>query len=732
MNAKECIIFLVLLFISFETAAAKDWISIDGSKAGKSFSVQTIESNDQFYKARIIVHGFYDTEISDNNEAFHEISFDFPSNCNKKGEPSLPVINQLFALPIENDLKPAIINEVWTEMTMGKIYPLQESQLENEINNDKFIIDKDIYKRDSYSPFVVNIGEIRIWKGIYCRGVSICPFVYHPTKNTLSVMKEFELRIDYTNAMSRHSASFLSESDKRLFANGNILTADMGQMSNIRNNNDYDYLIITGNCYNIADCQPLMKFCRWKEFKGLKTKVVTTTTAGNNASDIKQYITSEKNNRGIKYVLFVGDYDQIPLYVINDTALHYGLPIKSDYWYGCLDGNSDVLADIPIGRFPTNSVEELSYIVSKSIKYESTPISYYNKVLLVSGYGTSYVDCVNTIKNNYSNTSFTFTTLYGWYSGWNSGTGISTATNSDVINSINSHYNIVNYRGHGVKYAWGESDDYGWNTSNEYFYGTNVNMLSSDINSVFLNMCCFTGDIEYSQCMMKYFLFANNGAAAFVGSTNVSLTDANNIFNQLFYNHLLNNDRNRIGDCILYSHVQNINSLGTNALINAYMYIIGGDPSLEIWTDCPQSFGDIAINANNNTIGVTTTDTQNYDVCIVSEDGNNIDEQTVNGSNFTISVPTSNTYLFLSKNGYALYILYLNVTDNYIQNVTFNENYALYLKNMQINAGHSVTSSKPYGAVIVKDGSKLILKKDYDVILDEGFECQKGGELEIK
>lgn len=51
---------------------------------------------------------------------------------------------------------------------------------------------------------------------------------------------------------------------------------------------------------------------------------------------------------------------------------------------------------------------------------------------------------------------------------------------------------------------------------------------------------------------------------------------------------------------------------------------------------------------------------------------------------------------------------------------------------MQINAGHSVTSSKPYGAVIVKDGSKLILKKDYDVILDEGFECQKGGELEIK
>ena len=79
-------------------------------------------------------------------------------------------------------------------------------------------------------------------------------------------------------------------------------------------------------------------------------------------------------------------------------------------------------------------------------------------------------------------------------------------------------------------------------------------------------------------------------------------------------------------------------------------------------------------------------------------------------------------------------IIYVNVTDSYIQNKVFDntevDNY--YIKDATIGAGYDVTTSVPYGNVIIESGSKLGINKKNGVRIKNGFKCKIGGELQIK
>ena len=83
---------------------------------------------------------------------------------------------------------------------------------------------------------------------------------------------------------------------------------------------------------------------------------------------------------------------------------------------------------------------------------------------------------------------------------------------------------------------------------------------------------------------------------------------------------------------------------------------------------------------------------------------------------------------------YVPRIIYVNVTDSYIQNKEFDNadmDY-YYIKNGLISAGYNVTTSIPYGKVTIKNGTKLSISKKNGVRIKNGFKCEIGGELQIK
>ena len=185
-----------------------------------------------------------------------------------------------------------------------------------------------------------------------------------------------------------------------------------------------------------------------------------------------------------------------------------------------------------------------------------------------------------------------------------------------------------------------------------------------------------------------------------------------------------------LGRLIVLSHIASINSIGTDAIINAVQYLCGGDPSLEIWTKQSDSFENISISNLGNTITIDSDTINSYTINIVSEDGELLNSYNVSGTSSVISAPNSNCYIVLNKKGYAPYVINVNAEDNYIQNNAFSD-CTIYI-NTPIEVGYDVTTTKPYGNVSIEPGGHVILKKGQGVTISNGFECKSGAILEIK
>lgn len=723
---KKVVLFLIFIFLfQIEIKGNPSWIPIDNNKDRQCLSITTIESNENSYKARIEIHGYYDRQISIEGSNYHLLSFDEPTSLNIIGEPALPIISQLIALPKGNDFVVKITNERWTDnIHIGKIMPSQKSVLEKE-KEPPFEIKDSVYEKNVYQTDIVYTGSLQKWRGISNRALTICPVKYMPQKGEMAVLMEFVLEITFNEETTGKK---VFSNDMRLFLNRINTTTYNNEYSFRESSDSYDYLIIAGNISGVLECQALADLQMWKAFKGYKTKLVSTNTIGTTATQIKQFISTEYS-KGIKYVLFIGDSDKIPLYSYYNSDLNKYA--KSDYWYGCMDGNNDLEADICIGRFSTNSLSELSNMVNKTISYENKTRSYGNEVLLVAHYQDApnkYQGCSETIRLCNYNEPVSFTTAYGAFPD----VGGNNATNAFVVNQINANKNIINYRGHGDYNQWWQ-----WNNNLECFYDTQINSLYSSTNDIYFCIACQNGNIHNHTCFMETFMRSNHGAAGIIAATEDTYTLANNYFNHLLFSNLLNGSIYNIGDLNNASHIVNIGSTtgsGHNyAIYNTYSYLCGCDPSLEIWTDNPSTFNNYNLSLNGQSLTINNGSIGGYKVSVVNENGSLAYVINSTSSSCTFSIPSENFYLVLNKHNYIPRVIYVNVSDNYIQNKVFNntiDNY--YIKNATISAGYDVTTSLPYGNVSVESGSKLTIRNSNSVLIKNGFECKIGGELEIK
>lgn len=715
---------LIIITLSFHYGMRGNptWTPIDKSESKRSITITTIESNEKTYKAKVEVHRFYDNCLDIEGATYHKLSFDEPGSLSFIGEPALPIISRLIAIPKGNNFEVKISDEKWTnEISIGHVMPCQKDYLETE-ERPPFEKNEAIYNGDVYQTEKFYVGELQKWRSVNNRALNICPFRYMPREGKMSILKEFILEILFDERAEGHP---LKSSDMHLFLN-RIDTKESEGTNQLRDSNEsYDYLIIAGNIPGVLGCQALADFQKWKAFKGYKTKVVSTITTGTSATQIKQYIANEYP-KGLKYVLLVGDSDKIPLYSFYSSVLSgYA---KSDYWYGCMDGSDDNEGDICIGRFSTNDTTELANMVNKTISYEKKGRNYGNNVLLVANREQNpydYQGCMETIRTcNYVEPK-SFTTAYGA----DASVGGNNATNAFVVNNINEGKNIINYRGHGLENRWLD-----WNVNNESFYDSQINSLNNMTNDVYFCIACLNGNIHNQTCFMETFMRSSHGASGIIAATENTYTLVNHSFNQYLFQKLLNENIYNIGDLNIAAHIANF---GTNYLLsvyNAFSYLCGCDPTLEIWTDNTNVIGECTLYLILNKLLLFSHNVSEYKISVVNEDGSLFSIVNVSGSSCLFNVPNGNFYLVLNKHNYVPRIIYVNVTDSYIQNKAFDDENIeyYYLKNGTISAGYDVTTSIPEGNVSIENGNKLNIDKSGGVIIKNGFKCKLGGTLKIE
>ena len=715
------ILTLLLSLMFGKGAYARTWVSLDGTKEEKPIAAEVLQSDLNGHKIRITIQGFNDDRIVKDGKEYHLPYLDMYEWLTYEGEPSLPTLHQTIAIPEGADIKVTITEEKWTDVEIGKIYPAQRNVKECD-QEPPFTIKESVYQQDVYAPFLVTTGTEWNWCDIRGNTVHVCPFRYYPLENRLAVLTNFVIQIEFSECSDKspvRARDIMRAIDWHIFDNDISsfpVKSDMEKSSP----DDYDYLIIVGNIPSILNSQALQNFVKWKAFKGYKTKVVSTSTTGTSSSNIKNYITNE-SSKGIKYVLFIGDHDKIPLATVSSPVR----TVKSDYWYGCLDGNYDYEADVSIGRFSVSTLAAFQNIVNKTISYESSYHGNYQKTLLVTHKENApgkYQGCCESIRNETYTTPLDFNTAYG--ASVNSGGD--EATNDSVINHINKGMHIINYRGHGDTYCWGYENNY-WNVANELF--TNNDVDNIDSCSIFFNVCCQNGNITEEPCLMEKLTHSENAAVACLAATEDSYTYPNHEFDKKLFAKLLNENVWHIGDLDVQAHIATFPIYNNIAKDNAYVYLCGGDPALEIWTGTPQHFNDVAIAKSNSGITVTSNSCSGFTVSVVSDNGALIEKINASGNSCTFTTPSGNCYAVLNKHNYFPYVIYCS-NSGYIQNETLTDNRFYY--NTPLNIGYDVTTEKPYGNVIVESGKKLFIQNGNNgVSIKNGFECKHGAEFII-
>ncbi len=186
---------------------------------------------------------------------------------------------------------------------------------------------------------------------------------------------------------------------------------------------DFDLIIIAPTCYRSS----LEPFIEHKNNRGLKTNLIEINEIYNgvyfdvkgrdNQEKIKYFIKDAIENWGISYVLFIGNYQSVPVRLCynNDnyskllelkfvSELYYADIYDSEGYFSSWDSNNDgvfgkwdgdiaedkpidLKPDICLGRLPCNNVKEVSIVVNKIINYEKKPAdpSWFKRIVVAGG-----------------------------------------------------------------------------------------------------------------------------------------------------------------------------------------------------------------------------------------------------------------------------------------------------------------------------------------------------------
>lgn len=720
----KCLFTAFLICVGVYGKAQERWISFDSSTDRREPTIEVINSNNTEHYVKITFHGMYVEDVEQNGIMYRKLSFgNMYTTTGIVGEPALPVVSQLIAIPNVDDCTCSILKMDSVDISIGAICPFLEPVPESK--TQIFVKNDNVYNAALYDSPVFRKGELQIYRKIKNRSIAVCPFKYYPHQGKLTVYRSVYVRLKYNSTDSNFIpfSKYTKKMSKAIFDNSFELSLENSDTEQMDKSEVYDYLIIVGDDSTLYNSAALKEFCKWKAYKGFKTKVVSTKETGSSSLMIRRFIESEYEKADIKYVLLIGDADRIPLY--TGDVYSYSVTV-SDYWYGCMDGINDIQADIAIGRFATNKFDELENIIYKSIAYENTRNANAQKVLLMAHKEKRFRDCLNGISDSIYSTPVTFVKAYGGVPDNDE----KEAKNADIIENINHGLNIVNYRGHGGPDLW-----YHWNTDYESFSYSEISSLTNTIYPIVFSIACETSDFKDQTCIMDSFMCSPNGAAVFLGATIPTYGPFNDEYNAQIYRNLFGSSS--INKCTYGLGELNVRSLilaiSNNAsesagVYNAFSYVCAGDPSLEIFTQPAKTFSNVAAIRDSHNVLVGSSSVNDFSVSVVSSEGKLIDYVQAVNSSVTLSNVPYDAHIVLNKHNYIPCEVECEAA--YIQNENFADEQTVVAKKIEV--GKDVTPYITFGDVIVNNGASLKLNSRSATLIKNGFECNKGGVLIIE
>ncbi len=347
--------------------------------------------------------------------------------------------------------------------------------------------------------------------------------------------------------------------------------------------NGADYIAI-GPADLLASLQPLLN---WHQTQKLKVLAVPAETIydqfGNGLPEPEaihaflQYA-SQHWTTPPKFVLLVGDatYDplgysglpdgnRLPTFLVQTI---YGGETASDV--GFVQLNDDPLPDLPIGRVPARTADQVTTWVNKTLAYEQSAPSgdWRQRILAVAdGQESSFQDEAASFLKRFP-TRYQSTLV-------NPAAGLSNA-NQNVVADINQGDLLVAYFGHGSVTQWGKD--------NLFTTGDVAALNNGDHLPVVLNLTCLTGLFTHPkvESLAETLLWKQNGGAvAVLAPTSLTLATNQSLLSNAFVDAFVADPTAPLGQIVLKAwRAVPITDPSTQDVLRTFTLF--GDPALRL------------------------------------------------------------------------------------------------------------------------------------------------------
>ena len=506
---KVTLLFTAFLFIGMlfgVSAQAQNRIELNAAKSAQ----ECTNVNRDGFHAHFTFSNLQATEVSTERGVFSDLMMDGTIPAGNVGDPSLPAVHQLLAIPFgAKNVSVNVTSYSTTEYNLNdfgihQVVPMQASVRKDQKPEDiKFAYNESAYNLRGFSERPLThfeiLGNLR---GIQVGSLTINPVNYDPSTNTIRVINDIELDVNYNDYdKAAAEAEFVRTASiyfKGIYSTMFNWRDDVYDQHPDLWNAPVHALVIANRMFE--EC--MQEWISWKTIKGFYLDVNYTDEIGNNASAIRSFIQQKYAENAPSFLIIFGDKNEVPAsYMGNETGC------VTDLQYMSVD--NDDFPDMLHSRLTAENVEQMQNILYKDLMYERYEFpdpTYLNNVLLIAGWDGTWNPRIGkpTIQyatNYYYNTAHGFTNVYEF---------LQQPYNSPYA-SLNTGVGFANYTAHGSNTSWADPQ----------FSITNVNQLTNE-GKPFLAMgnCCEAADWGISSTCFGEAMIRNNtkAAYAYIGS----------------------------------------------------------------------------------------------------------------------------------------------------------------------------------------------------------------------
>lgn len=474
------------------------------------------------------------------------------------GEPDVPVRWDSFALPEGcASFTVSVLESACVDVPL-RLSPARAPQPEGK---ESPAVVPDIAPYEGWFPReVVETGEVRVYRGRSVAEVGVYPVRYDWKNGVVRACSKIVYWVTFGEGGLRSAPegriapddSFLDNTT----LNGNVGAAgyEMFRSAGDTGSAGKDYLILSTPEFEEA----VRRLADWKRTLGfgVHTRLRGDWTPERIKSAVKEVYRSAPS---LYYLLIVGDHDDVPAEdmartIVNNKGYAFDYRYVTDYYYGCVDGEGDVLADLYRGRLPVSTAMEAVTVVDKIIRYERNPVrdaAFYDMGLHCAYFEDCFPDGTDGPGDGIEDKRFTLTSeevrnymlskgktvnrVYFAYdynysetdnypppTFWNKGEfawGDSIPVelqrpyfawdgdSADIVRYIDEGAFYVLYRGHGTDSTWVQP----------HFTGDNIlSLANGDRLPVVFSINCETGSFQEDDCFAEVFLRKKGGGAVAV------------------------------------------------------------------------------------------------------------------------------------------------------------------------------------------------------------------------